>query len=113
MRTINPGLVSLAQLCNNILFYLLGVTTRVDRVGRNTQPVGGYVAHGGTVMTARNEYHLIFTPMEVISDNEMMPITFQCATRFRNEESGISLELIKRLISSTMICGIYHVRNLE
>lgn len=56
-------------------------------------------------MAARNEYHLIFTSMEVISDNEMMPITFQCAARFRNEESRISLELIKRLIASTLICA--------
>jgi hypothetical protein len=44
--TINPGLVPLAQLRNNIFFYLLGVTARVDRIGRNTQPVGRYIARG-------------------------------------------------------------------
>jgi hypothetical protein len=85
-----------AQLRNNILFYLLCVTTRVDRIGRYTQPVGNHVAHGGTVLTARNEYNLVFTSMEVISDNEVMSITFQRGARFRNKESRISLKLMKK-----------------
>jgi hypothetical protein len=72
------------------------VTTRVDRIGRYTQPVGGHVSRSGTMMAARNEDDLVFTSMEVISDNEMMPITFQRGARFRNEESRISLKLIKR-----------------
>jgi hypothetical protein len=90
------GLVSSGQLCNNILFYLLCMTTRVDRIGRNTQPVDGCVVRGGTVMATRNEHHLIFTPMKVISDDEVMPITFQCGAGFRNKESRISLELINK-----------------
>ncbi len=96
LRTINPGLMPLGQLCNNILFYLLCVTTRIDRIGRNTQPVDGCVAHGSTVITTRNEHHFIFTSMEVISDNEVMPITFQCGAGFRNKESRVSLKLIKK-----------------
>lgn len=52
------------------------MTVRVDCIGRNTQPVDGYVALGGTVMVARNEHNLILTSMEVVSDDEMMPITF-------------------------------------
>lgn len=91
---IDPGLVSSGQLCNNILFYFFCMTTRVDRIGRNTQPVDGCVVRGGTEMATRNKHHLIFTSMEVISDNEVMPITFQCGAGFRNKESGISLELI-------------------
>ncbi len=96
LGAINPSLVSSGQLCNNILFYLFCMTTRVDRIGRNTQPVDGCVVCGGTVMATRNKHHLIFTSMEVISDNEMMPITFQCGAGFRNKESGISLELINK-----------------
>jgi hypothetical protein len=94
LRTINPGLVSSGQLCNNILFYLFRMTTRVDRIGRNTQPIDGCVVRGGTVMATRNKHHLIFTSMEVISDYEVMPITLQCGAGFRNKESRISLELI-------------------
>ena len=45
-------------------------------------------------MATRNKHHLIFTSTEVISDNEVMPITFQCGAGFRNEEGRISLELI-------------------
>ncbi len=83
------------------------MTTRVDRIGINTQPVDGCVAQGGTVIAMRNEHHLIFASMEVISDNEMMPITFQCGAGFRNKESRISLKLIKRsgYYQSTMIRG--------
>ncbi len=87
------------QFRNNILFYFLCVTTRVDRIGRNTQPVEGCVTHGGTIMATRNEYHFIFTSLEVISDNEVMPITFQCGTGFRNKESRISLKLIREVDS--------------
>ena len=85
-----------AQLRNDILFYLLCVTARVDRIGRNTQPVGGYVALGGTVMVARNEHHLVFTSMEVVSDDEMVPITFQRRARFWNNESRVGLKLNER-----------------
>jgi hypothetical protein len=114
LRTLNPGLVSFAQLCNDILLYLLCVAARVDRIGRNTQPVDGYVALGGTVMVARNEHYLVFTPMEVVSDDEMMPITFQRAARFRNKESGVSLKLNeKKRMPSTMIRGYISLRNLE
>lgn len=93
-RAINPGLVSSGQLCNNILFYLLCMTTRVGRIGRNTQPVDGCVVRDGAVMITRNKHHFIFTSMKVISDNEMMAITFQCGAGFRNNESRISLQLI-------------------
>jgi hypothetical protein len=96
LGAINPGLVSSGQFCNNILFYLFCMTTRVDRIGRNTQPVDGCVIRGRTVMATRNEHHLIFTPMKVISDDEVMPITFQCGAGFRNKESRISLELINK-----------------
>ncbi len=50
-------------------------------------------------MATRNEYHFIFTSLEVISDNEVMPITFQCGTGFRNKESRISLKLIREVDS--------------
>ncbi len=101
LRTINPGLVSSGQLCNNILFYLFCMTTRVDRIGRNTQPIDGCVVRGGTVMATRDKHHLIFTSMEVISNNEVMTITFQCGAGFRNKESRIGLELINdKLIPS-------------
>jgi hypothetical protein len=100
LRAINPGLVSSGQLCNNILFYLFCMTTRVDRIGRNTQPIDGCVVRGGTVMATRNKHHLIFTSTEVISNNEVMPITFQCGAGFRNKESRISLELINKKVDS-------------
>jgi hypothetical protein len=103
-----------AQLRNNILLYLLYVTPRVDRIGRYAQPVGGHVARSGTVVAARNEYNLVFTSMEVISYNEMMPITFQRATRFRNKESRIRLKLIKKVGSindDTRIYSIYETLN--
>ena len=93
---INPGLMSSGQLCDNILFYLFCMTTRVDRIGRNTQPIDGCVVRGGAVMATRNKHHLIFTSMKVISNNEVMPITFQCGAGFRNKESRISLELINK-----------------
>ena len=47
-------------------------------------------------MTTRNKHHLIFTSIELIPDNEVMPITFQCGAGFRNKESRISLELINK-----------------
>jgi len=74
-RPINPGLVPLGQVRNNVLFYLLSVTARVDRIGRNTQPVGADVARGGAAIVPRNEHYLIFTSMEVVPDDEMMSIT--------------------------------------
>jgi hypothetical protein len=48
------------------------------------------------VMATRNKHHLVFTSMEIISDNEVMPITFQCGAGFRDKESMISLELINK-----------------
>jgi len=75
-RPINPGLVPLGQFRNDVLFYLLSVTARVDRIGRNTQPGGADVARGGAVMVPRDEHYLIFTSMEVVPDDEMMSITF-------------------------------------
>jgi len=74
-RPVNPGLVPLGQFRNNVLFYLLCVTARVDRIGSNTQPVGADVARGGAAIVPRNEHYLIFTSMEVVPDNEMMSIT--------------------------------------
>lgn len=66
----------LGQFRNNVLFYLLGVPARVDRIGRNTQPGGADVARGGAVMVPRDENYLIFTSIEVVPDDEMMSITF-------------------------------------
>jgi hypothetical protein len=74
-RPTNPGLVPLGQFRHNILFYLLRVATRVDRIHRNTQPVDPDVTRSGAVVVGRNEYYLIFTSMEVISDNEVVTIT--------------------------------------
>jgi hypothetical protein len=51
-------------------------------------------------MATRNKHHLIFTSTEVISNNEVMPITFQCGAGFRNKESRISLELINKKVDS-------------
>jgi hypothetical protein len=96
-----------AQLRNDILFYLLCVTTRVDRIGRDTQPVDGYVAVGGTVMVVRNKYYLIFTSMEVVSDNEMVPIAFQRGARFRNNESRVGLKLNEKVDTINTDTRIY------
>ena len=93
-RPINPGLVPLGQFRNDALFYFLGVTARVDRIGRNTQPVGADLARGGAAMVPRNEHYLIFTSIEVVPDDEMMSITFQRGTCFRNKQRGVGLELI-------------------
>jgi hypothetical protein len=74
VRPINPGFVPFGQFGNNVLFYLLGVTARVDRISRNTQPGGADVTRGGAVMVPRDEHYLIFTSIEVVPDDEMMSI---------------------------------------
>jgi hypothetical protein len=65
-------LVPLGQLRNDILFYLLCVTSLIDRIWRNTQPGSGHVARCGALMIARNKYHFVFPSMKVVSDNEVV-----------------------------------------
>jgi hypothetical protein len=91
--------VSLSQFRNNILFYLFRVSTRVDRIDRDAQPVDIDVARGTATMIARNENYFVFTLMKFISDDEMVSITLQRGTRFRNKQRRIGLELMKRQIS--------------
>ena len=86
----------LGQFRNDALFDFLSVTARVDRIGRNTQPVGADVACGGAAVVPRNEHYLEFTSIEVVPDDEMMSVTFQRGTCFRNKQRGVGLELMKR-----------------
>jgi hypothetical protein len=65
----------LGELRNNILFDLFWVSSRVYRVPRDTQPVDAHVSGGGTSLFARNEYHLVFSTLKVVSNNEMVSIT--------------------------------------
>jgi hypothetical protein len=89
------------------------VATCVDRVGRNTQPVDGYVVQGETLFAARNEYHLVFASVKVVSDDEVVSVTLQRGLCFRNKQSRISLKLMKRWILSTTIHGCINILNLK
>jgi hypothetical protein len=71
-RRIDPSLVPLGQFCNDVLFYLLCVTSLIDCIWRNTQPGSGHIARCGALMIARNKYYLVFSSMKVVSDNEMV-----------------------------------------
>ena len=109
----NPGLVPLGQFRCNILFYLLRVATRVDRIRRNTQPVDPDVTRSGAVVVGRNEYYLIFTLIEVISDDEVMTITLQRATCLRDKQRRICLKLIISWILATKLRRCVDRLNLE
>jgi len=104
-QPIDPSLVSPGQLRNNVLFYFLWVATRVDHIRRDTQPVDGYVVQGGIPFAARNEYHLVFASVKVVSDDEVVSVSLQRGLCFRNKQSRISLKLMKRWIPSTMVHG--------
>ena len=106
-------MVPLGKFRHNILFYLLWVTARVYRIRGNTQPVDPDVTRGGAVMVGRDEYYLIFTSMEVVSDNEMMTVTLQRGACFRDKQRRIRLKLIERWISSTTIRRCIDILNLE
>jgi hypothetical protein len=77
--------VPLGELRNDILLDLLWVSTRIYRVHRDTQPVEPYVSRGGTLLFARNEYHLVFSTMKFVSNNEVVSITLQRGAGFRNQ----------------------------
>ncbi len=74
----------LGELRNDILLDLLWVSTRVYRVHRDTQPIDAYVSRCA-LMFARNKHHLVLTTMKVVSNNEVMSITFQRGAGFRNQ----------------------------
>ena len=74
----------LGELRNNILLDFLWVSTRIYRVHRDTQPVEPYVSRGGTLLFARNENDLVFSTIKLVSNNEVVSITFQRSAGFRN-----------------------------
>lgn len=74
----------LGELRNDILLDFLWVSTRIYRVHRDAQPVEPYVSRGGTLLFARNENDLVFSTIKLVSNNEVVSITFQRSAGFRN-----------------------------
>jgi hypothetical protein len=112
-RRIDPRLMPLGQLRNDILLYLLCMTPLVDCFGRNTQPSSDHVARCGALMIARNKYHLVFTSMKFVSDDEVVSEALERGASFRNKYGRICFELIKMWIPSTMIRRYTDILNLE